>query len=148
MIRAFANILLAGLLALSSCSRHHPDMSARLEKYAKDKNILYITEFPIYFQVEVIETNETRTALETLLKREGFRKTPDAAYGMDGKLVSQTFRFGDTFEMDLSSAGGRAALCGYGITNSEHDVGPVLRRILQEIDGKYQVKRRELKGLK
>jgi hypothetical protein len=142
-----ASILVGGLLAFVSCSQHGPEPSGRLQKYAKEKGILYTTDFPIYFQVEVVERAETQAALQKLLEREGFRKTDGAAYGLDGKRVSQTFYFSDTFEMGLSSVGGRAGLLGYGITNSDHRAEPVLRRLLREINSKYKVERQETKGL-
>jgi len=69
-----------------------------------------------------------------------------AAYAVDGTLVSQTYCFGDTFEMHLTATGGSAGLAGYGITNAEQNVTPVLRKLLQFIEANHKVQRRETKG--
>ena len=139
------NALLIALLMLVGCSKQENRMT-RLQKYADDKQIVYITEFPVYLQVEIVGIPGLRGSMEKWLLDHGFKKGHGAAFAPNGKLVSQEYLFGDTFDIDLASLAGNIILCGYGIRTPDQNVEPTLRELIQFIDAHYKTTRKELKS--
>ena len=137
-------LLFIMVLALTGCSEP-PSRITRLSKYADENHITYITEFPIYFQVEVVGTPDLQMSMEKLLLEHGFDKGLGAAYMRDGTLVGQQYLFGDTFDIGIASLAGNIRLTGYGIRTSDQNVEPTLRKLLQFIEANYKTNTKELR---
>lgn len=145
LVDSMRNALLIALLVLVGCSNQDKQMT-RLLKYADDKQIVYVTDFPVYFQVEIAGVPGLRESLEKWLLDHGFKKGLRAAFDTNGKLVSQQYLFGDTFDISIASLLNNITLHGYGIRTSDQNVEPTLKELMQFIDAHYKTTRREMKS--